>query len=111
MRSHLYAGAALAVIACCLIALPTASAEAATVVANPAAADGANGSLRQRVAAASPRDIVQRPVGTYRLTQGPLTIGKTLTLEGLGQRAGQVVITAEGRSRSVLVDSVAATSV
>jgi hypothetical protein len=91
--------------------LPTASAEGATVVANPAVADGANGSLRQRVAAAAASDTVQLPVGTYRLTQGPLTIDKAITLEGLGQRAGQVVITAEGRSRSVLVNPAAATTV
>ena len=79
-------------------------AAAETFVANPAAADGAAGSLRQRVVAAAAGDVVQLPPGTYRLTQGqPISVGPGVTLQGLGQRAAQVVITAEGRSRVLSV--------
>jgi len=93
-----------------LLALSSSPAAAAT--ADPAAPDGAAGSLRQLIAAANPSDTtIQLPPGTYRLTQGQLAINKTLTLQGLGQQAGQVVITAEGRGRVLLANPPAATTV
>ena len=80
--------------------------------------------LRQAIAAAEAAEeaavngfktetqTIELPVGTYTLTNGPLRIkhqyggepeGLTLTLQGLGAHADEVVITAEGKSR-VLVD-------
>lgn len=74
-------------------------AAAATFVANPAAPDGAPGSLRQLVAGAGADDTIVLPRGTYRLTQGQLGISAGVTLAGAGDQAAQTVITAEGRSR------------
>ena len=89
------------ILAAALCGLIPSSAAAATHVANPAAADGAAGSLRQLVTAAGATDTIELPPGTYRLSLGPLSITQGLTLEGQGDRAAQVVITAEGRSRAI----------
>ena len=99
-------------LAASLLALFTTPATAAILDANPAAADGAPGSLRERIAAANTTDTIRLPPGTYRLTQGQLVIAnKALTLEGQGQQASQVVVTAEGRSRVFGVNPGAATNV
>lgn len=96
------------VLAIAFLALSASPATAATVVASPAAPDGTAGSLRQLVAGAGVNDTIQLPPGTYRLTQGHLSITKDLTVEGLGRQAGNVLITAEGRSRVLLVNPPAA---
>ncbi|MCA1656844.1 MAG: hypothetical protein LC713_03895, partial [Actinobacteria bacterium] len=94
-----------------LLALSAAPAGAANFVADPAAADGAGGSLRQLVAAANANDVIELPPGTYRLTQGELAISKTLTLQGQGPLAGQAVITSEGRSRVLRASPPAASTI
>ena len=120
-------GAAAVVVG--LLAAPAAQAQ--TFVASPSIPDTTATSacttpcaLRQAIAAAEAAEeaavngfktetqTIELPVGTYTLTNGPLRIkhkyggepeGLTLTLQGLGARADEVVITAAGKSR-VLVD-------
>ena len=112
-----------------LLAAPAAQAK--TFVADPSISDTIAASectspcaLRQAIGAAeaaeeaafnsskSETQTIELPVGTYTLTKGPLRIEHkyagepevlTLTLQGRGARADEVVITAEGKSR-VLVD-------
>ena len=92
-------------LAASLLALSATPAAAAVFDANPAAADGTSGSLRERIQAAGANDTVRLPPGTYRLTLGQLNVDKTLTLEGLGQQASQVVVTSEGRGRVIYSDT------
>jgi hypothetical protein len=96
------------------LGVPVTPAAAATFVADPAAADGAAGSLRQLIGVANSNgiaDTILLPAGTYRLTQGELTITQALRLEGQVQQASQVVITPEGRSRALVVNPPAANAV
>ena len=117
--------AALA-LACAITALTAPAALASTYVADPSIPDTTASSpctspcaLRQAVAdAQAAEELAFAPLettirlqpGVYVLTQGPLhlehpwggTSEHATTLEGLGGRANEVVITAEGKSRDVL---------
>ncbi|HXB63264.1 MAG TPA: choice-of-anchor Q domain-containing protein [Solirubrobacteraceae bacterium] len=128
---HPWIGRSVGVLAVAIGLLAAPTAQARTFVADPSIPDTTATSpctspcaLRQAIAAAEAAEeaavngfdtetqTIELPVGTYTLTNGPLRIkhkyagepeGLTLTLQGLGARADEVVITAAGKSR-VLVD-------
>jgi hypothetical protein len=79
---------------------PVAGADAATVTTTE---DGGAGSLRQAIADAVPGETVTVPSGTYTLTEGELTIAKSLTIAGAGP--GATVISGAKSSRVFLVDA------
>ena len=90
-------------LAVALLATSTASAEAVTV--SPATPDGAPGSLRSAIDTAAGGETIDLLPGTYRLTLGQLNIDTGITVRGPGPTAGAAVITAEGRSRTLLVNT------
>ena len=89
---------AIGLIALALSILSLAgSASAATTVTT--IADSGPGSLREAIKDAPSGETINLPAGTYTLTSGPLTVGKTLTLAGAGSSA--TTITSAGNFRMI----------
>ena len=96
------AGTWLTVVTCCALLATPAHAAPIEVVANNA--NAGPGSLRDAIAAVDPGGMVTIPgsIGEITLTTGPITIQKSLTIDGAG--AGTTSVSGGDASQILLVD-------